>query len=695
MEKPNGSGFGFGRNPDQCQNPMFPSLFQLRSSRYDVWPDRRGNESRIETTMQPQTAGVATTGKSKTGRPAGYGQSCTNCSKAKCRCMLRADGEADGGCERCYRLDKSCERIVANRKRTQKRSASSRTAQLEEKLQDLVSILRASQHPGQQGVDAASLAQSSSSSSPSQSLLHQLPPSRLDSLVEAATANTASTKTRQKAPPPPPLFCMDQPACADNTAVPSAVNAYTRAEPTLEEAEVYLAKFRDWLKNFPFMHLPADLTASALRQSRPILWLSIMNMTSMSLPQQHLLRSKFRQEIAERMIFNHERSMDLLLGLIAYLVWATMNTGPSTKPFLILYAQLAAAVLFDMGLTRSPNEEQQSGLYLKVWNLRPTPAPKTRTLEECRAVLAFWFCTSTCTSFIGKMETLNWTSHMDECLALLEHEREQPLDEVLVAIIKSQLVGEEAQKLLRLQGATDAGQGPSFIYKTGLINRLDRLKQSLPAALHFHYLVRSQLYAIEASVHSIGLFTDQPIPEAARTSSMYACTKAASSWYSAFFSVPLIDVPGLPFAVYVSMSHMQAILYRLTTSTDANWDKEILRSGADLLVLLDKTIDVFGNIAQVYQLRTDDSDGTLFTKGARILRNVRSFWEPELSQHLRGANLPTPNSQTGLAMSSNLAVLEPKLVAANDSSVQADAAAVAYELNDLTWMTDIFGPWEL
>ncbi len=71
-----------------------------------------------------------------------------------------------------------------------------------------------------------------------------------------------------------------------------------------------------------------------------------------------------------------------------------MNTGPGTKPFLILYCQLATTIIYDMGLTRNPNEEQQSGLYLKVWSLRPAPPPKVRTMEERRAALALWFLTS-------------------------------------------------------------------------------------------------------------------------------------------------------------------------------------------------------------------------------------------------------------------------------------------------------------
>lgn len=196
-----------------------------------------------------------------------------------------------------------------------------------------------------------------------------------------------------------------------------------------------------------------------------------------------------------------------------------------------------------------------------------------------------------------------------------------------------------------------------------------------------------QLYATEAEVHSVGLFTEQEIPEATRISSMFSCTKASAAWFEWFFSVPLMEVPSLPFVVYVSMSHIQAMLYRLTTSEDPAWDKQVLRNTADLLVLLDKTIDVFCKVGEVYCLRTDDSDGTVFLKGARILRNVRNFWEPALTQILNN-NLPTPNSQTSQPLNT-MPPLEPKMMMDTNPVL-----GPGFDLNDMTWMTDIFGPWD-
>lgn len=70
-----------------------------------------------------------------------------------------------------------------------------------------------------------------------------------------------------------------------------------------------------------------------------------------------------------------------------------MTSGPGTRPFIITYAQLAIAVIYDLSLTRAPIEEQYFTVCFKVWGGRP-PAPRLRTMEERRAVLALWFLTS-------------------------------------------------------------------------------------------------------------------------------------------------------------------------------------------------------------------------------------------------------------------------------------------------------------
>lgn len=102
-------------------------------------------------------------------------------------------------------------------------------------------------------------------------------------------------------------------------------------------------------------------------------------------------------------------------------------------------------------------------------------------------------------SFIGKMDTLRWTPHMDDCLKVLERDHEHPSDEVLVSFLKYQLVGEEAQKLLLRDVMGEGGQTPTYVFKKGLLSRLQEIRAGIPHGL----LPSSKLPQVLVSVQAL------------------------------------------------------------------------------------------------------------------------------------------------------------------------------------------------
>jgi hypothetical protein len=177
----------------------------------------------------------------------------------------------------------------------------------------------------------------------------------------------------------------------------------------------------------------------------------------------------------------------------------------------------------------------------------------------------------------------------------------------------------------------------------------------------------------------------QNIPVNQRIESMYACLKAIRAWYDVFFSIPVEEVAGVPFAVYIQLSQIQIALYRLTTSEDPAWDKEVVRNTADLVVLLDQVIDFFTRIDSVYKMKVSAGEETVFLMGAKIMRNIRNSWVPVLSRHLSSVPLSATNQEAVQSMP-----------APNPPDQQSlDMAAVnMMDFGDITWMSDVFGPWE-
>lgn len=71
-------------------------------------------------------------------KSAPYGHACVGCSKAKSRCISRGPGNS---CQRCHRMSKECHPSAVASKRLTRRPAS-KTVRLEEKLDDLVTLLK-------------------------------------------------------------------------------------------------------------------------------------------------------------------------------------------------------------------------------------------------------------------------------------------------------------------------------------------------------------------------------------------------------------------------------------------------------------------------------------------------------------------------------------------------------------------------
>ncbi|UZP41490.1 hypothetical protein NXS19_009306 [Fusarium pseudograminearum] len=507
--------------------------------------------------------------------------------------------------------------------------------------------------------------------------------SRLESLATAA-ASSSSSETQPRSHPAPHSYGSKSTGDSHMHTSPSSIGEDTSSlpEPTPEEAEVYLRKFKTWLEKFPCIVLPHDMTAAALRKEKPFLWLCIMNITSMSVEQQIKMKDQVRQEIATRIIINHERSMDCLQGIICYVTWASTTSSPG-KPFIVTFCQMAVLVAYELGLTKAPVEEQYFTVCFKLWGGRPAP-PRLRTLEERRTVLSLWFLTSVMSSFIGKMETLHWTPHMSDCLDVLEREKRYPSDELLVAFIRYQLVADEAQKLLVRDVMGDPSPPPTYIFRKSLLAKLQAVRDGLPLNMPMTHVLQAHALVTEVQVNSVGLFM-QNIPVNQRIESMYACLRAIRTWYDVFFSIPAEEVAGVPFAVYIQLSQVQIALYRLTTSEDPAWDKEVVRHTADLLVLLDQVIEFFTRIDSVYRMKTSAGEETVFLMGAKIMRNIRNSWEPILSRHLSSVPLSTANQGTVQSMP-----------AQNPQDQQSiDMAAVnMMDFGDITWMSDVFGPWE-
>lgn len=260
--------------------------------------------------MPPESA----TSPSASCSPAPYGRACAGCSRAKCKCFYRSDGNT---CERCHRLGKACEPAPAARKRKARTSspvtqpaapapapAPPLSSRLEEKLDDIVTLLR-SQAVEKQTQDQMrrhtpqSAGRFGGSISPT--------PANQDPDVMIDTTDS--------------FIHLLRPASPETARSPILEDVSVHNVPD-DMAEEQLGTFRRaFVSVFPFVHIPAATSASKLRREKPFLWLVIMSLATKVTSQQFSMEETIWHIISHRIVSQHVLNLDVLLGVICFASW--------------------------------------------------------------------------------------------------------------------------------------------------------------------------------------------------------------------------------------------------------------------------------------------------------------------------------------------------------------------------------------
>lgn len=181
---------------------------------------------------------------------------------------------------RCQRLKKDCLTSASTRRRSINKSPVSRTARLEQKVDGLVSLLR------------------------SQATVNHLHPGLSDTSLLPTQPIQVGIQTPQS------TINISPSQISDDVSDRTIPNTLT---------EEHLAKFR---QSFPFVYIPAAMSASDLCIQKPFLSLVILSLTTKSASQQLTIFNTIRQIVSEKVVAKHERSLDFLLGLVCYLAWS-------------------------------------------------------------------------------------------------------------------------------------------------------------------------------------------------------------------------------------------------------------------------------------------------------------------------------------------------------------------------------------
>jgi hypothetical protein len=219
---------------------------------------------------------------------------------------------------RCHRLGKVCEPSAAVRKRKRKDASPPvlpAPTRLEEKLEDLVSLLRS------QAVEKQAQA---SRPTPQSAPTGDNMPSAPRALVDYADSMTPTSAAN-------PDVLLDTTASVIHLLRPASPRA--SISPILHDvsihvitdrlAEEQLDSFRRaFLSICPVVHIPSTLHSAELRHQKPFLWLVIMSLASKSVSEQFAMEETIWRIISQRIMSQHFADIDLLLGVICFASWS-------------------------------------------------------------------------------------------------------------------------------------------------------------------------------------------------------------------------------------------------------------------------------------------------------------------------------------------------------------------------------------
>ncbi|KAI1432279.1 hypothetical protein GGR50DRAFT_620706 [Xylaria sp. CBS 124048] len=552
--------------------------------------------------------------------PAPYGHACTPCSRAKVKCFLRAPGT---DCERCHRRGMTCIQSAATRKRKARSpppagSAAPRppaarpvssASRLEEKLEDLVTLLRFQ-------VVEKQAAQST-------------PPSvRPDDLVATRNPDVVIDTNRNVV-----HLLRPSSTLVGNASILEDVSAYQIAEKTADEQ---LDIFRNvFIPMFPFVHLPKTIRASELRKTRPFLWLVVMALATKSVSQQFLMEDMIWKIISQRIVAEHLVDVDLLLGVVCFASWS--HYFKKDKPFMNMLAQLAVSMASELGLHKDVPKRDHPRRNLT----QKGPEQQVRTLEERRSMLAVFHLSSSTWTAYRKVEPLRWTRYLGDCLRILG-EFGEAMDHLLIVQIKCQLLTSQLTATEE-ESSEDGSKAPSTILATALLNQLEDVQRSLPAPIRSEratqfYLQNARLtiyaYSISRSPSNTVVVSsaEHNTAHLRRLKTLEAALATSETWMTSFDEMPLSAWLGITVDVFAQFTQCLVVLFKLATLREKDWDTEDVKRRMDVLEVLDKAVETVGRVPRAQGI-VDAQQGErrgLFFKTSALLKAVRGLFLVEM-----------------------------------------------------------------
>ncbi|KAK5991328.1 Transcription factor himD-like protein [Cladobotryum mycophilum] len=564
-------------------------------------------------------------------------RACANCARLKMKCRWPVTGASipqDTSCIRCARMKISCR--VPEPSQRKKRGKSTRVAQLERKIDDIVSMLAATQQVQVTGTPP--LTPESQDVSVSSTAHDQI--QRLHRVQHVQT---------MIARPSEPSFPLSIPGDPSTTFQLIPGFCFTREE-VLSYFDIYRKEF---MPNYPFVIIPEDIEPSTFHsEARCLFWIILVAVAPQSTAVQQGVTTWFRQYIADRMLVRQEKDLVLLQAILVHLAWGDFHFYVRTEATNLI--QLALALVLDLRLDRSPESCQVApkSLLSEAWaTINGTAKPQPHTSDEKRAVLGVYHTTSLVAALFKRGLQMPWSNHLAQCCDSLTGAQQYESDLFLVALVKIQRVAERAYCMMP---GLDTMETASTIYRnyldmviSNVRRELEDLTNSLDDSIkrkkvfwaYYHVLLmRLSEPAISMQPPSLTDPGVLPVEPFQRFETVWNCLLAAVDFFNVLLSIPANELPGLPASVTGLMAFSIVTTSRLLLQEPSvDWQPVVARKRLDFADAMKRLSDRFEDAdgwakEAGRRRRLLDGGGTLFCRFSFKLRWIRQWYLSKISQ---------------------------------------------------------------
>lgn len=291
-------------------------------------------------------------------QPQQLNRSCESCRALKVRCT--PNPEIPNQCQRCAKAKRACIFVAPQRRRPRKRT-DSRVAQLEKEMRAMRSLLKdkfsmdgSSPDDRDRGKETDDVA---FGAAPKENNESTVPDVQGGSMAGPSRSVDYSQGFR------PPSTTPDDSGSFSGTSYSNTHNHHSpnlqrrndvvdRGIISMETANELVAIFvNELVQFFPVVVLPAGTTASQLRQSKPVLFLSVIAAAAIAVDSNlaRILNREIVRLYAERFFIEAEKSLELVQALLVMIVFYFPPESPLKLQF-YQYTHVAATMALEIGL---------------------------------------------------------------------------------------------------------------------------------------------------------------------------------------------------------------------------------------------------------------------------------------------------------------------------------------------------------